>query len=44
MKPVIRRAYRALGAEDKLCFHDHEGGHVLPSAPAIEWLRQVLDA
>jgi dienelactone hydrolase len=42
MKPVIQRAYRALGAEEKLTFHDHDGGHVLPTAPAVEWLRRQL--
>ena len=42
MKPVIERVYTALGARDALTFHDHDGGHVLLHAPAVEWLTQHL--
>ena len=43
MKPVIERAYRALGALDNLAFYDHEGGHFLPQGPALDWLKRQFD-
>ena len=42
MKPVIQWVYRALGAEENLVFHEHDGGHFLPQKPVLEWLRGHL--
>ena len=44
MRAVIQRAYRILGAEDRLCFHDHTGGHELLAEPAVKWLARQLEA
>ncbi len=42
MKPVIRRAYRILGAEENLNIHEHEGGHMLPAGAALDWLGRTF--
>ena len=42
MKPVIRRAYDAFGAADRLTFHDHPGPHVLPLPPLLAWLARLF--
>ena len=38
MRPVIQSAYRILGAEENLAFHEFDGGHYLPIEPAVQWL------
>lgn len=40
MKDTITRAYRILGAEGRLLLHDFDGGHYLPPAPALDFLRK----
>ena len=44
MKPIIRQAYHALGADENIVFHDFHGGHVLPIPPAQAWFDKHLVA
>jgi hypothetical protein len=42
MGAVIAQAYAALGASKNLALIEHKGGHYLPQAPALSWLRSQL--